>query len=286
MLNYTKVTKKICVIGDAAVGKTSLIKRFIKDEFDDKYLLTIGVKVSTKDLKMELEKEEIDLTLQIWDIVGQSGFSKIQNQAYDSASGALLVLDLSRKETLKTFDLWLSSLYKIAGEVPVVVLANKNDLEPEFGNKEIEEKVIDYGFPYCLTSAKTGENVNEAFNELGDMMIRPWEAVKSRPKLELSNVLERNVEIEPAKNLTALEAEDEIVARYCKLINEPDLAMDMIREIVNKVEIDFKNPTPEDLSRVVNYLIHAASERVDAKILENEKRDYMDLIDRINKNIA
>ena len=89
-------TKKICVIGDPAVGKTSLIRRFIEERFDDKYLSTLGIKPSKKSILLE---DKI-LTFMIWDLAGQEEFKVSQNIGYRDSKGAILVVDLTRKETL------------------------------------------------------------------------------------------------------------------------------------------------------------------------------------------
>ena len=195
MVEVKHMMRKMCVIGEAAVGKTSLVRKFVLDQFDDRYISTIGTKITVKDLQVAMDKEDVYLKLLIWDILGGSSFANIQKTAFKEASGAFIVLDLTRRETLYSFELWLLSLYEVAGEIPVVVLANKNDLKPQFGEDRIEELVKDYGFPYYITSAKTGENVNDAFYTLGEMMIRPWAGVKIRPKFEMAKVLEREVEI-------------------------------------------------------------------------------------------
>ena len=286
MTELEQITKKICVIGEAAVGKTSLIRRFVIDEFDDKYIATIGSKISKKTLHIKGDDSDANLKLMIQDITGRSSFAKIQKIAFEGAHGAFLVLDLTRRETLYSFDIWLYSLYEVTGEIPVVVLANKCDLEPEFGPDRIEELVKEYGFPYYLTSAKTGENVNGAFNVLGEMMIKPWEGLKIKPKLEISKVLERRVEKEPGGKLTPLGVEDRIMARYCELLEDTDLAMTIWREQIKRAGVDFGNPTAEGLSKVADYLIKAAAGRIEAKRLEKERKTYTDLIRRIGEDVV
>lgn len=283
MVQTKVITKKICVIGDAAVGKTSLIQRFVLDKFDDKYIATIGTKVSAKDVKIENESETVHLQLQIWDVLGQSDFSKVQKRAYMGSKGALLVMDITRKETLNSFDNWILFLQEVAGDIPIVVLANKFDLKPEFGKDEIEMVIQYYNCPYHLTSAKTGENVEEAFHQLGKMMLKPDEAVAT-PEPDFSQALEREIKIgtKLGTKLSAVEAEDLIMARYCDLLGDQDLAMAIIREQFNKAGADFKNPTAEGLVKVINYLIDAASEKVDAARLKKEKSTYMDMVERIS----
>jgi small GTP-binding protein len=284
MAEVKDMMKKMVVIGEAGVGKTSLIRRFVVDKFDDKYIVTIGTKTSKKILTLRDGGTNVNLKLIIWDILGQRSFPKLKESAYKGSNGAFVVLDVTRRETLDSFKTWLSQLYKIAGEIPVIVLANKNDLKSEYGKKEIENLVKDYGFPYYLTSAKTGRNVNDAFHTLGKMMIKHWADKKIGREIEEAIALEKEVsiEIDPDKPLTALEVEDIMMARYCDLLEDPDIAMAIIREQFKKAEVDFKYPTPEGLTKVLDYLIDAASNQVEASRLKNEERTLANLIRRIS----
>jgi small GTP-binding protein len=283
MTEVKDMMKKMVVIGEAGVGKTSLIRRFVVDKFDDKYIVTIGTKTSKKILTLKEGGVNVNLKLIIWDILGQRSFPKLKESAYKGSNGAFVVLDLTRRETLDSFETWLSQLYKVAGEVPVIVLANKNDLTAEYGKEDIENLVEDYGFPFYLTSAKTGKNVNEAFYTLGKMMFKSWTNTKIGPKLEKSPAFQKEIciEIDPDKPLTALEVEDIMMARYCDLLEDPDFAMAIIREQFKKAEVDFKYPTAEGLSKILDYLIDAASDQVEANRLKNEERTLANLIRRI-----
>jgi len=283
-MNQVKdIMKKMCVIGDGGVGKTSLIRRFVIDKFDDKYIATIGTKTSRKTMLIKDDGAKLNLTLIIWDLLGQRNFTRINKTAYRGANGAFIVLDLSRMETLYSFESWLISLHKVAGDIPIIVLANKNDLKAEFGKDEIETLIGDYGFPFCLTSAKTGENVNEAFYSLGNMMLKYWANRKIGPQLGISKVFENElgVELDPSKKLTVLEVEDIIMTRYCDLLEDLDYAMAIIREQFKRADVDFKYPTPEGLAKVVGYLIDAASDQIEPTRLKNEESTYSNLIRRI-----
>jgi small GTP-binding protein len=190
MTEFKEMMKKMCVIGEAAAGKTSLIRRFVVDKFDDKYIITIGTKTSKKILTLKDGNVNVSLKLMIWDILGQSHFDKLKESAFKGSNGAFIVLDLTRKETLEAFDKWLESLYNIVPNIPVIVLANKNDLEPKFTKDEIEENLNKYGFPYFLTSAKTGENVDNAFYTLGKMMIDGWKCNEIQPQAATAEALD------------------------------------------------------------------------------------------------
>jgi small GTP-binding protein len=169
--------RKICLLGDGAVGKTSLIRKYVLDKFDDKYLPTIGTKVSRKEIVLPFQKEKIvvDLTLIIWDIVGQKAYQKLRQMYYQGANGAIVVCDVTRKESLESLREWTNSLFEVANPVPVLFLANKSDMihKAEFKPEDLEEIAAEYKSPYFYTSAKSGANVNRAFHRLGELMIFP-----------------------------------------------------------------------------------------------------------------
>ena len=101
MVDTYSLKVKICLVGDSAVGKTSLIRRYVMDIFDDKYLSTLGTKVSKKQVIIKNEDREVAFTFSIWDVLGQKDFKKIQNLAFRGSKGAMLVCDLTRKDTLE-----------------------------------------------------------------------------------------------------------------------------------------------------------------------------------------
>lgn len=277
----TSNLKKMCVIGDGAVGKTSLIRRFVSGRFDEKYIATIGTKTTAKHLEIPVGNRTNRIKLQIWDILGARSHSKIQRRAFRRADGAFLVLDLTRRETLYSFDLWLHSLFETTGEIPVVVLANKCDMKPDFDTDRIRVLSEDYGIPYFFTSAKTGENLGEAFNALGEMMVKSWPGVKARPRLDISKVVSLKGGEEQPDVLTPLDVEDMIMVSYCKLLDDTDLAMGLFRQQVRRAGMDFTNPSVRELATIVDYLISAASDRVESSRLQKEREAYNDLIGRI-----
>jgi small GTP-binding protein len=166
------VKVKICLIGDASVGKTSLIRRYVLDVFDDKYINTLGTKVSKKKLIIKKMDQEFDLTLSIWDVLGQEDFEKIQTMAFQGSKGALLVCDITRKDTLANLSNWHHRLKEVAGDIPIIILANKSDLQDQytFNEHDIEEFSSGLNASYFLTSAKDGDNVIKTFYKLGDMI--------------------------------------------------------------------------------------------------------------------
>lgn len=162
----TTIQKKICLLGDFAVGKTSLVRRFVEGRFDDRYLSTIGVKVSRRTLRRTYG----NLNLLIWDLAGSEEFK--ETTYLQGTAGALIVCDLTRRATLETLKNYAASLQQINRGMPLVFIGNKLDLSDQITIKEYELKMIAeaYGSPYIFTSAKTGTQVEIAFNLLAERL--------------------------------------------------------------------------------------------------------------------
>jgi len=168
---------KICLVGEGAVGKTSLIKRFVYDEFSDKYITTIGTKITKKQVTLKHPKKRIatKVRMLVWDIMGQQGFRQmLQNAYFFGCQGVVAVCDITRKDTLKLLGDWVDAVHSVAGEVPIVFLANKADLakQAQFNLKTLKSFASRYEHSYAfLSSAKTGKNVELAFSTLGDEVL-------------------------------------------------------------------------------------------------------------------
>jgi small GTP-binding protein len=167
---------KICLVGDVGVGKTSLIRRFVMDVFDDKYIATIGTKVTKKEVTVKDPKTgaPLKVVLLVWDIMGQPSFREVLREAYFyGAEGAIAVCDVTSKESLGELRYWVKAMTATTGKIPIVFLGNKCDLKEEtripFVDIEMFAKKNDS--PALLTSAKTGYNVEQAFNLLIDKLI-------------------------------------------------------------------------------------------------------------------
>ncbi len=159
------VSKKVILIGHFGVGKSSLVQRFVHQKFSDQYITTIGVKIDKKIVKVD----DLEVTMIIWDIAGEDSQQKIPASYKLGAHGALYVFDLSRPSTYENIQKELESLNKVIPGVPVQVLANKTDL---IEGKERQEILGKLSLENILeTSAKTGANVEIAFENLAQKMI-------------------------------------------------------------------------------------------------------------------
>ncbi|MCJ2555708.1 MAG: GTP-binding protein [Candidatus Thermoplasmatota archaeon] len=168
---------KICLVGEGAVGKTSLIRKYVLDEFDDRYISTLGAKITKKELMVESPDNgsEIRIDMTIWDIMGEKGFRELLKEAYfHGAQGVLAVCDVTRKNTLPDLESWISAIETVTGKLPIQFLANKADLKDQltFTEGELREMSAKHKSPYIFTSAKTGENVDKAFFAIADAITK------------------------------------------------------------------------------------------------------------------
>jgi small GTP-binding protein len=158
------IRKKILLIGDFGVGKTSLIRRYVDNAFDDRYLTTIGVKISRKRIQIDANEYE----LLIWDIEGSSSMDHIVHAYLKGASGAIFVCDISRKDTVDNLKGYIARFLE-TNPVPYVVACNKSDLlppgQPIAQTITSPEEVI-------WTSAKENTNVDQLFSRIAQKVFR------------------------------------------------------------------------------------------------------------------
>jgi len=166
----TTLTSKICIVGDFAVGKTSVCERYVNNQFSDKYLTTIGVKVDTKEL--ELCSRGASVKLVLWDVAGTDRFGNKEFAYLRGAAGFVFVADGTRSMTLRTVQRLRKDILQRCGEQPQVLLINKHDLSDtwEVTDELIEELETRFGSVF-LTSAKTGEMVEDALKHLAEMVV-------------------------------------------------------------------------------------------------------------------
>jgi small GTP-binding protein len=162
------IQKKICMLGSFAVGKTSLIRRFVESIYSDAYHTTVGVKVDKKVIR----HNNSDITLVLWDLYGEDEFQKMRWSYLRGAAGYLLVADGTRRNTLeKAFQLQ-QRVREELGAIPFIFVINKADLVQDWElDPAMESQLTARNWTILRSSAKTGENVEEAFSQLTRKML-------------------------------------------------------------------------------------------------------------------
>jgi len=175
----TESIYKVIVIGDPAVGKTSLLTKFAKNQFEEKYLPTVGVNI----VKEPIELKDINATINLmfWDVAGQPQFYMLHRPYFNGADGMILVFDITRSSTFSNINNWYSSAvkYGLSG-IPRILIGNKIDLKDERKiilpmAEHLSEKL---NAPYFETSALTGETVKEVFQKIGELVFEYKENYK------------------------------------------------------------------------------------------------------------
>jgi len=164
------ISKKVCMLGGFSVGKTSLVERYVYSIFSDKYLSTIGVKISKKAFSLD----GTDVTLILWDMEGEDIYADVNLLYLRGAMGFFVVADGMRKETLEIALHLRQAALATAGQIPSYLLINKADMADKW---EITEEMLaplaGQGIPMLRTSARTGTGVEEAFAALTRDMMKP-----------------------------------------------------------------------------------------------------------------
>jgi small GTP-binding protein len=187
-----KKSVKITLFGDAAVGKTCLIKRYVENIFDDKYISTIGTKITKKVVNtwQPGTGKRVELTMMIWDIVGQKEFRHLlQDKYFEGTQGAIGVCDITQRGTFHDLEEWRQSICKVTGNIPIIFLGNKADMADKamitetdlksaigiyidcIGEDKLRDILVRGKKPYMFTSAKNGQNVENAFATLAEAMV-------------------------------------------------------------------------------------------------------------------
>ena len=164
MYEEPKYIIKITLLGEKNVGKTSLVYRYIENKFRDSYKATLGVNL----LKKDMDVDGNGVSVQIWDLGGQESFRSLRKLYLEGANGAFVMFDLTDRKTFDKLNEWIESFKEARGIQPMVLIGNKSDLENQrkITDMEASNYAKDNNMELILTSAKTGQNVEEAFIRL------------------------------------------------------------------------------------------------------------------------
>ncbi len=239
---------KVLLLGDGAVGKTTLIRRFVVDRYSDEYITTVGTKVTRKDVTVGREPDQFEVIMQIWDVLGQRGYGGVQEVAVKGAQGVLFVYDLTREDTRRSVEeYWMPMVWRLAGRIPMVLVGNKVDLvedriRPEEYAYYLSQK---YDTAALITSAKTGEHVEDAFHRLAE---KAAEASR-RPASRLALVTPPQ---EPVDRLIRIA--DKIMTDSCFMLGGVEVGMPLVKHQFERAKVDLKRPTRETLADAIEGL--------------------------------
>jgi small GTP-binding protein len=169
-----RLTKKVCLLGEFAVGKTSLVRRSVEGRFDERYLSTIGVKVDRKVLHLPGPDGSVALSIMLWDLAGGPTIGPVSPSYYRGAAGAVIVCDVTRPETLEGTERYAEGFLAVNPGAPWILAANKVDLVEErvVSDEALAQAAELHGARFFATSAKTGEQVEDLLEWLGLLLIR------------------------------------------------------------------------------------------------------------------
>jgi small GTP-binding protein len=167
---------KVCLIGDRAVGKTSMIRRYVLDQFSDEYRKTMGANVfkTVVFLPLDLRRDAMRIDMTLWDMMGDKTMAELTKEAhFNGVQGILAVCDVTRRGTVDSLDHWFDAVPRLVRTLPIYIIVNKSDLA--YDVRVVEEDVFGLARSFCspimMTSAKTGCNVVKAFEVLAKRIL-------------------------------------------------------------------------------------------------------------------
>ena len=164
---------KVILIGDSSVGKTNIMSKYLKNQFNENSKATVGVEFGAKIFKINNR----NIKAQIWDTAGQEKYKAITGAYYKGSKGAFVVYDITRKETFYSVDKWINDL-KVSGDpkLNILLIGNKSDLEDkrEVFKEQGEEKAKSFGCAFLETSALSGDNIEQAFELMISDIIKKY----------------------------------------------------------------------------------------------------------------
>lgn len=165
---------KVIIIGEAGVGKTSLVKRFVSGQFSIDYRASIGTNMFLKEVEIDSNNTKNKISIHLWDIAGQERWIAMRHIYYEGSQAALIVGDVSRKRTFdQIVKFWHPDLMEYCGNIPFILIANKNDLRKEILEEDVELIGKKIGaLSVIFTSAKLGINVEKAFEIISEQAIQ------------------------------------------------------------------------------------------------------------------
>jgi len=274
------------LLGDSSVGKTSLIRRYVIDEFHDSYIETIGTKISKKEIELEVNNNAFSLSLQIWDVLGQKAYSAVQSRAFVGMDGALLVADTTRSETLESLkSYWIPTLKRVVPVAPLVFLGNKSDLaeDAQFSLDDLvefssEQSQSDSENTF-LTSAKTGVNVERAFITIAELILSSQE-MEDPTKEIFEELMAESVYMERDKT-SLVGVTDAIITDFCDDFEDKDEGMKILRDQFIKAGVGVSNPTKAGILKAIEYLAEEELRIMNPETVKAKKNKWIHMVNDV-----
>ena len=240
-MELKEVNKKIILLGDGKVGKTSIISRYLHDSFDEGYIPGTGMIVYPKSLQFSFPNLVINLKMSICDMCGQKAYGRIRDTSMTGGQGIIIVGDLARPETISSIDeFWREEVRSTMGILPTVYFGNKLDLVDRGSApaKLLEATGNKTGTLVILGSAKTGESIKELFDKMGEMLVADLVSAPSR----------RN-DKEPT---TIMDVLDRIVQDFCAQYGDMEKGMTIVQNQFRQIGLDLRKPSVEGLMLLID----------------------------------
>jgi len=239
-MELKEVNKKIILLGDGKVGKTSIVSRYMSDSFDEGYIPGTGMVVYPKSLQFSFPNLVINLKMSICDMCGQKAYGRIRDTSMTGGQGIIIVGDLARPETISSIDeFWREEVRSTMGILPTVYFGNKLDLVDRSSApaKLLEATGNKTGTLVILGSAKTGESIKELFDKMGEMLVADLVAAPSR-----------HDDKEP---LTVMDLLDRIVQDFCAQYGDMEKGMVIVQNQFRQIGMDLRKPSVEGLMSLI-----------------------------------
>ena len=188
---------KLMILGDSYVGKSSLLNRYCKNEFDDKYKATIGVDFQIKILNIDNKK----IKLEIWDTAGMERYRILTKNYFNGSDGFIILYDITNRESFNNINNWIQQIKDLVGDdLKCILFGNKSDLnkEREVNINEGKELAKLFNFPFYEISAKEGTNIEKGLNSIIINILGDIQTIKNKRKN--STVLKRPEKKEEIKD--------------------------------------------------------------------------------------
>src|SRR5256886_8389867 len=216
--------------------------------YSDEYITTIGTKVSKRSLNVGHPAAEVEMSMQMWDVLGQKGYSGVQETAMKGAQGVLMVYDATSDESRRSLeDYWMPAVWRLAGRVPMVIAGNKSDLVADrvWAEDYLYFLAQKYNCPGILTSARTGDRVEQSFKALGEQIL----AAAGHPIRRIALVTPPQEPIDRLIRVT-----DKIMTDFCYQMGGGETGMPIVKRQLGLAGLDVRAPSDEAIRDLIERL--------------------------------